>query len=181
MPEEQTIVMLGDSLTEFNVWDSLAPKARIVNLGLSGDTTMGIFFRLNLVVHQKPDLVFLQAGINDLSQGRTPLEVSENHEKIWQSLLSRVPWAKLLVCSLAPVREEKFCWDTEVLKNSRVRQANDLLIRKAQAHNLDYIDLYKALSDNNNELPDRFTDDGVHLTAAAYEVWLATLKNFLVN
>jgi lysophospholipase L1-like esterase len=171
--------MLGDSLTEYNIWDGLDPQAKIINLGLSGDTGMGVLFRLNRVFQSQPDLVFLQVGINDLSQGRKPQEIVSTSERIWAGIKNYCPEAKIIVCSLAPVLEEKFCWDTEVLRNSRIRQTNSLLAQKALEAKLDYIDLYAPLADQEQKLPDNFTDDGVHLTAAAYEVWMLTLQKYL--
>ncbi|MDR1657968.1 MAG: GDSL-type esterase/lipase family protein [Deltaproteobacteria bacterium] len=179
MTHQKVIVMLGDSLTEYNRWDEAAPEAKVINQGLSGDTTGGLFYRLNLTVHNRPDLIFLQIGINDLSQGRTPEEIVAGHRRIWNALAERAPQAQLVVCSLAPISDEKFNWSSGTISNNRVRATNDLLLEAVRQASLKYLDLYKPLSDESGTLPDEFTDDGVHLAAPAYEVWVATLKSFL--
>ncbi|MDR0547973.1 MAG: GDSL-type esterase/lipase family protein [Deltaproteobacteria bacterium] len=176
---ERVIVTLGDSLTEGSRWDELDTTAKVINFGLSGDTALGLYFRLNRVALAKPSLIFLQIGINDLSQGREPEELVKAHRRIWETLAGNCPLAQLVVCSLAPVRESKFLWVAQYLTNARVRETNDLLVAAAREARLNYVDLYEPLADPNRELYDRFTTDGVHLTPAAYEVWLKTLKDFL--
>ncbi|MDR1872438.1 MAG: GDSL-type esterase/lipase family protein [Deltaproteobacteria bacterium] len=176
---DKTIVTLGDSLTEWNQWYALDPNSRVINLGLSGDTAMGVYYRLNLVARQKPDLVFLQVGINDLAQGREPSELVQIHRRLWGAITARIPGVKLVVLSLAPVRKAKFAWIIETLTNQRVRRANALLAPAAQSAGLDYIDLYSVMAEADGELPDGYTDDGVHLTPAAYKVWLKELVTYL--
>jgi lysophospholipase L1-like esterase len=175
----EKIVLIGDSLTEGHHWSDLDPAASIVNLGLSGDTSMGVFYRLGLLAHARPNLVFLQVGVNDLSQGREPQELAQTHERIWRAIAERAPEAKLVVCSLAPIRESKFCWAALTLTSERILRANALLAQAAKAAGVDYIDLHSALADSAKDLPEEFTDDGVHLTEAAYAVWLKELKAYL--
>jgi lysophospholipase L1-like esterase len=177
----RVIAMLGDSLTEFNRWDDVDPDSEVVNFGLSGDTTGGLIYRLNRVALARPNLILLQVGINDLSQGRSPLEIVAGHERIWAALAAKVPGAALVVCSLAPLKEDKFGWSTGTLRNDRVREANALLAEAARRASLEYLDLYGPLSGPDGALPDRMTDDGVHLTAPAYEVWTATVKAYLAG
>ncbi|MDR2140888.1 MAG: GDSL-type esterase/lipase family protein [Deltaproteobacteria bacterium] len=173
------IVMLGDSLTEYNRWDELAPEREIINLGWSGDTAMGVYFRLGQVTRAKPTLIFLQVGINDLGQGRSPEAVALAHEKIWAALADQIPYARLVVQSLAPIRATKFAWEAITLNNPQIQKTNRLLAEAAQKAGLDFLDLYAALVGPDGELPDPLTDDGVHLTSAAYEIWLKLLKDFL--
>ncbi|MDR2442319.1 MAG: GDSL-type esterase/lipase family protein [Deltaproteobacteria bacterium] len=179
--DQKVIVMLGDSLTEFNRWDKISNEATVINQGLSGDTTGGLYYRLNLTVHAKPDLIFLQIGINDLSQGRSPEDIASGLKRLCEALVSRLPQARLVVCSLAPVGEDKFSWNTTTLTNAMVKATNELIEAYAQQMGLYYLDLYGPLSDETGNLPDEFTDDGVHLAAPAYEVWQATLVRYLAQ
>jgi lysophospholipase L1-like esterase len=173
------IVMLGDSLTEFNRWDGIDPEAEVINLGLSGDTVAAMPYRLGRVALAKPDLIILQAGINDLSQGRPPEEIVEGHGRLWVSIHCLLPKASLLVCSLAPLEEGKFGWPTTTLSNSRVRQTNERLAQAAREAALQHLDLFEPLSAAGRA--GELTQDGVHLTAPAYEVWMAVLKVWLAD
>jgi lysophospholipase L1-like esterase len=179
MENKQLILMLGDSLTQFWKWDELSSQARVANHGRAGDTTAGVWSRLKMALSLSPAIVFLQVGVNDLSQGISPEEICQTHQRIWEDLAKEAPYTKLLVCSLMPVREDSFDWFTETLTNEKVRAANRLLKEAADQKGLTFIDLYSQVADKDLALPEHMTLDGVHLTAAAYEVWLAILKNYL--
>jgi acyl-CoA thioesterase-1 len=56
--------------------------ARIVNAGVSGDTTAGGVARLDWTLADKPDIVILELGANDALRGIDPATVRANLEKI---------------------------------------------------------------------------------------------------
>lgn len=70
-PEHPTIVMLGDSHTEFVNWPLLMNCPRIANHGVGGNTTAQIVRRLPETLALKPKLLILMAGTND-ALGRIP-------------------------------------------------------------------------------------------------------------
>ena len=84
-----TILALGDSLTEglgvneINNYPSLLAKKlpenyKVINAGLSGETSNGLKNRLNWVLKQKPDLTILNIGANDAMRG-LPIELTKNN------------------------------------------------------------------------------------------------------
>jgi len=84
-----TILALGDSLTEglgVNEVDnypsilqkSLPQNFKVINAGLSGETSSGLINRLNWVLKQKPDLTILNIGANDAMRG-LPLQLTKNN------------------------------------------------------------------------------------------------------
>jgi acyl-CoA thioesterase-1 len=84
-----TILALGDSLTEGlgvkeeNSYPSvlannLPKNIKVVNAGLSGETSAGLKNRLNWVLKQKPDLTILNIGANDAMRG-LPIELTKNN------------------------------------------------------------------------------------------------------
>lgn len=91
--EPVKIVVFGDSLTEgYNIRTEQAVPARlqahflaaghtgvrIMNMGISGDTTRGGLARLNLVLNESPDIVLLELGANDLMR-RTPAKDAQTN------------------------------------------------------------------------------------------------------
>jgi acyl-CoA thioesterase-1 len=84
-----TILALGDSLTEgLGVAESdnypsqlqkLLPKhIKVINAGLSGETSTGLLNRLDWVLKQKPDLTILNIGANDAMRA-LPLELTSKN------------------------------------------------------------------------------------------------------
>lgn len=66
--------------------DSAGYKYRVVNAGISGDTTAGGLTRLPNVVAMKPVIVILELGGNDGLRGLTLKQTRENLETMIQGL-----------------------------------------------------------------------------------------------
>lgn len=76
------VVMLGDSLTWLGDWNAMFPGVRLLNRGISGDTTAGLLARLDDVLATKPRLVVLMAGVNDAQQHVTTKVTLANYRAI---------------------------------------------------------------------------------------------------
>ncbi len=101
-PEERVLVAFGDSLTaglgvspEESYPARLQEKLllsgyryRVVNAGVSGDTTAGGVRRVAWVLKSKPDIVILELGANDGLRGLSLTETRANLEQIIQRLLA---------------------------------------------------------------------------------------------
>jgi acyl-CoA thioesterase I len=62
--------------------DDLGYKYRVVNLGISGDTTSGALARMKPALAQKPSIVILELGANDGLRGLSVSEMEKNLETI---------------------------------------------------------------------------------------------------
>ncbi|MFP4392471.1 MAG: arylesterase [Desulfohalobiaceae bacterium] len=92
----KTILALGDSLCAgfglplHSSFASQLQKAlqernyevRIINAGISGDSTAGGLARADRELKKAPDLVFLELGINDAAMGEDPARIRANLESI---------------------------------------------------------------------------------------------------
>jgi acyl-CoA thioesterase-1 len=102
-PFSLTIVAVGDSLTAgYGVAESEAYPAllegklqsaaldvRVVNAGVSGETTSGTLARLDWVLTLDPDIVILETGANDGLRGLDPAMVRDNLRQIVDILQSK--------------------------------------------------------------------------------------------
>jgi acyl-CoA thioesterase-1 len=61
-------------------------EARVVNGGVSGDTTAGGLARLDWALAEQPDLVILALGSNDALRGIDPASVRDNLDKMIQKI-----------------------------------------------------------------------------------------------
>lgn len=110
-----TILDLGDSLTagyglmpeqafpaRLEAWlRAHGIAARVVNAGVSGDTTAGGLARLDWALADKPDLVILALGANDALRGVPPATVRSNLDKMLEKI--EATRAKVLILGmLAP-------------------------------------------------------------------------------
>jgi len=99
---EGTIVAVGDSLTEgLGVAEEFAYPAllakklqdqgyryRVINAGISGETSSGTLSRIKWVMSLKPDIVILVIGANDGFRGIDPGLIESNIRRIIEALKS---------------------------------------------------------------------------------------------
>ncbi len=102
-PDAPVVVVLGDSLTagyglppEQAFPARLAARlagsgvaARVVDAGVSGDTSAGGRARLDWVLGDKPDLVILELGANDALRGIDPAATRANLDDLVARLVAR--------------------------------------------------------------------------------------------
>lgn len=81
-----TIIMLGDSHTEFATWPELTGCPGVANFGIAGNTSADIVARLPSVIAARPRAVLLMIGTNDLLRGINPADTASNVTQIAQRL-----------------------------------------------------------------------------------------------
>jgi lysophospholipase L1-like esterase len=167
-------LFLGDSITEgFNVKVFL-PEYDIDNLGVSGDSTLETLALIETIDFSKNyDRIFLSIGTNDLARKRSVNEVAENIVKIVLLLRSKSPNSKIFVNSIFPTRENS----PRPIKI--IIQLNVTLLSKSYTYNFTFINSFHRFIDNETQLKEEFTEDGLHLTNLAYEEWADELRNYL--
>ena len=176
--ERPRVLLLGDSLTQGGDWAGLLPEVQAVNQGISGETTAMILARLDRAAAVQPDLIFLQAGINDFGRsGPARYEtVLNNHRRIWRELRAARPQARLFLISLFPVSERRFPgWNRAIANFNRDLRA------QAEKEGLTYIDLHPLLTDEEGQLRPDLTYDGLHLQKEAYTLWAEALRPYLTE
>lgn len=62
---------------------------RVVNAGVSGETTAGGLRRVDWILQNRPDLVILELGANDALRGLDPLQAEKNLEAIIEKLMAQ--------------------------------------------------------------------------------------------
>ncbi|MBO45069.1 MAG: arylesterase [Rhodospirillaceae bacterium] len=66
-----------------------ALDSRVINAGVSGDTTAGGLARVDWVMQVQPDLVILELGANDGLRGLDPAETKRNLDSIIRRILEK--------------------------------------------------------------------------------------------
>ena len=166
------IVMVGDSITAMGAWSDVLPRDRVANRGVGRDTSLDIQARLDTILSVTPDTAFLMFGINDLTLiGRTPQEVLVTYEQIIVALRQngiRVVIQSTLQCTRVRCGEVY----------TDIAEINDGLRALARQYDLSFVDLNVALADDGGLKP-AVTQDGTHLTADGYQLWVQVLKSYL--
>lgn len=176
--KKKATVFLGNSITEVGEWSELFQDKNIINRGISGDVTYGVFNRLPFILSQKPKKIFLAIGVNDIKRGATIAEVSENQERIIKLITQTSPKTKLYVQSVLPVNESMLASIYAKITNERITKVNQKLKVIAQKYGCTYVDLHQSkLKGADGQLIKEYSTDGLHLQPLAYIIWADYLKS----
>jgi len=198
LPKDRTdavlYVALGDSTVEgvgattpernyvSRVYDrlrSIYPNARVVNLGVSGATSVDVVTdQLSKAVELHPTLITLSIGPNDITARVRLEEYERNLDTILQRLTRET--RAVLVVNLLPdlgvTPRYKFGAEREIVERLTSR-FNDALARKARRHGAEVVDLYAA---SREEVPRRLeliAADGYHPSDEGYARWATLMWN----
>lgn len=161
-----SVVMLGDSLTEFGDWERRFPNLPIVNRGYAGYTSEQLVPVAEQVAAAGPAVVVVLAGTNDIRDGR-PVSWSVDHlEELLGSLRAGRSDARIIVQTLLPRADAP----------DHVARLNDELAVLARDLGLELFDLHAHLDDGSGGLRPMDTTDGVHLTETGYRRWASALE-----
>jgi len=179
--DEGEIIFLGNSITDGCEWSELFNDLRIKNRGISGDVTGGILDRLTEVVQSKPAKIFIMIGINDLARGRSVQDITTDYNKIVEEILKASEHTELYIQSVLPVNPDFDKFQNHTNKNEEVLKINQNLKDLAKNYNVNYIDLHKLFLSEDNKLDQKYTNDGLHLTAEGYALWKSAIDNYITK
>ncbi len=171
------IYFLGDSLTDGGEWSELLSNNNIKNRGINGDSTTGVLNRLNQIVKNKPQKIFIMIGINDLLANIEPNIVLDNYQKIIQTIKINSPNTKIYIESILPINFE-IDKTKRPITNQNISDLNNKLKDLSNNSNIFYIDLYSKFLDSSNQLDKQYTLDGIHLNGQGYLIWKTTISEF---
>lgn len=176
-----TVVAVGDSLTAgYGVPESESYPAllenklrgagypwRVVNAGISGETSSGTLSRIDWILKLKPDIVILCTGANDGLRGVDPQLTRKNIDKMISALR-----AKGVVVVLAGM---------QMLKNMGVAYTTEFAAiypRLATKHGLILVPFILA---NVAGDPSLNLADGIHPSAKGYRIVADTIYPYLLK
>jgi lysophospholipase L1-like esterase len=170
-------LFLGNSITERGNWVRLLNDTTIINQGISGDLTFGILKRIKLITRQKPKVIFMMIGVNDLAKKVPDTIIENNIMKIITEINKSLPLTKIYVQSILPINNniKGFPDDFDYSKN--ILDINSFL-RSKDNINYYFVDLYSKFIDSKNQLDNRYTIDGLHLNELGYKHLIEILKSY---
>ena len=168
--QERVIVAFGDSLTAgYGVGPEQSYPAllgerlrregydyRVVNAGVSGDTTAGGLRRVDWALRLRPEIVILELGVNDALRGQSLASVRANLDQLVARF--QAGGARVLVAGM------------RLPPNYGTRYAEDfhrLFGEVARARNAPYMPFFL---DGVGAVPRLNLPDGIHPTAEGYAI-----------
>ncbi|WP_118194417.1 GDSL-type esterase/lipase family protein [Albibacterium indicum] len=176
-----SIVFLGNSITDGAEWSELFANSSIINRGISGDKTAGILNRLDEITNRKPLKVFLLIGTNDLEHKIPQQEVIDNIFLIARILKQDSPDTKLYIQSILPVNDFYKKFNNHTKNGKAIEQINTVLSENAVKYSYKFIDLHRSFIDAEGKLKKDLTNDGLHLNGKAYQEWKELILPFVLE
>lgn len=170
------VIFLGDSITDIAEWSELLKNPKIKNRGISGDKTAGILNRLSEVTDRKPARIFLMIGINDIAEGVPDSVILANYTQIIRRIRLASPATKLYVQSILPTNDAFTEFARHQHQEAHIQSVNQQLEILSAQRGCTYVNLYNEMCDNVGKLSSAYTNDGLHLTGAGYQVWKGILQ-----
>lgn len=164
------IYFLGDSITDGlrgKGW-SMIKHLRPVNLGISGDWTQNVRWRLDqgLFDECKPELVVLMIGTNN---GRYTIEeVAKGNKMIMDRIHELSPDTKILLLGIFP-RGHTFP------PGCRLDKINDILKTYADNEKIFYMDLAHVFIDKDRNVRKDLLPDRLHPGSAGNVAWMTAI------
>lgn len=175
----EDIIFLGNSITAYTYWNELLSLPQSRNRGISGDTTFGILERLDEVTEGKPSKIFLLIGINDISRNVPADLILRNYNRILARIQRESPRTEIFVQTILPVNNTFTRYKNHYNKNEIIAAVNNGLRQFAKEEKITLIDLHPHFLDEQNRLDKKYTEEGLHLNAAGYELWKTLLVPYL--
>jgi len=172
------VVLFGDSRVA--QWSPLPQieGAEIVNRGIGGETTAQMRLRFDAdVLKLRPDVVVIQAGINDLVAASLSTRAGDRIRQDLKSNLrqlatqSAAAGARVVLLTVIPPASpsllRRLVWNSDIVGD--VADVNTF-IRSLDGHDgVTVVDAARLLAPPGGELPARYARDTLHFESAAYE------------
>ena len=181
------LLMVGDSITHgwegagATVWSSYYQHRRAINLGISGDRTEHVLWRLDDLPLDRigPKTAVIMIGTNNIGQENpsTAKEAADGVKAIVERLEKAFPEMKQLVLKVFP-RDAK----PDDAKRKLVDELNsylpDLLKDKP---NVTLLDINAVFLAADGTLPDEVMKDKLHPGTYGYELWAKAMEPTLTQ
>jgi lysophospholipase L1-like esterase len=202
------VVFIGDSITDFwtmgdnpwfpgavgglSIWnesfDGGDPVNRGLNLGISGDRTEHVLYRILPASDGglgeldrsdlDPDVIVLLIGINNSWDAETPVvnSVVSGIRAVTAAVHERKPDALIVLQSLLPTNEPRRNEEVVVPVNAALAA---FASENSQAAHVRFLDINPVFLDERGEQNPAFFMDGVHPNERGYRAWRDRLIPFL--
>ena len=185
---ETDLVFLGDSITMMwrsqsgyeggtPVWQKYYGRSKAANLGISGDETEHILWRITEghdLDGLSPKVLVLLIGINNLNRGDTPEQTAEGIVAIVGYLGKVLPHTKVLLLGVFPCGKSP-----KHPIRERVRRTNRIISKLADDKQVYYLDIGDKFVEPDGTIESGKLRDLLHLSEKGYEIWAAAMEPYL--
>lgn len=171
------LLFIGDSITHgwegegAAVWEQYYAPRNAVNLGIGGDQTQHVLWRLDNgnIAGLAPKLAVIMIGTNNHGANSAE-EIAEGVTAIVRKLRTTLPEMKILLLAIFP--------RTDVAQEfqDKIRKVNTLIADLAADPMVRYFDIGRFFLDDAGALPAEVMPDLLHPNAKGYKIWAEAIE-----
>ena len=172
------LIFIGDSITQGwegrgkKAWAKHYTKRNAVNLGIGGDRTQHVIWRLDHgnLYRIKPKAAVIMIGTNN-SGANTSQEIADGVEVIVKQLRKKLPETKVLLLGVFPRGANK------ADKRRQVNEGANAIFKKlADGKSVHYLDIGQKFLKEDGTLPREIMPDLLHLSEKGYTIWAESIE-----
>jgi beta-glucosidase len=173
------LIFIGDSITQGwegagkDVWAKYYAKRNAVNLGIGGDRTQHVLWRLDHgnIDGISPKLAVLMIGTNNSNgSDNTAEEIGTGITAIVKKLREKLPNTKVLILAVFPRGAKP---DAQREKNAK---ASEIAARLADGQMVYFLDIGPKFLAADGTLSKDVMPDLLHLSPKGYEIWAESIE-----
>lgn len=175
-------MFIGDSITQGwesegkEVWAKYYSHRNAVNLGIGGDRTQHVLWRLdngNLETLEPKAAVVMIGTNNSNGDDNSPAQIVEGVTAIVTKLRQRLPNTKILLTAIFP-RGENFS-----NQRGKILQINQVLRKLVDDKNIFWADFGHLFVTPEGLIPREIMPDYLHLSPKGYSMWAEAIEDQL--
>jgi beta-glucosidase len=176
------LIFVGDSITQRweqdgkDVWNQYYGRRNAVNLGIDGDRTQQVLWRLDHgnLDGISPRLAVLLIGTNNIPAAPAE-DIAKAIQAIVERLRTRVPKMRVLLLGILPRAATQ--GDTEDDVRQTIAKVNDRVAAMADNKTVFFLDIGRRFRQADGTLlKEAYTSDMVHLASHGYEIWADAIE-----
>lgn len=168
----------GDSFANrgADTWNLFYGDRKAINLGISGDRTQQVLWRLQNGNLQgiTPKVAVIMIGTNNCF-ANTPAEIAAGVEEICRTVRAKSPSTKILLLAIFP---RGGAGSTE---RTTLAETNRMLATWARANRVTFLDIGRVFLDADGNIPDEVMPDKLHPFALGYRLWAMAMEPTLAR
>jgi len=172
------LVFIGDSITQGwegagkEAWQEFYGERNAVNLGIGGDRTQHVIWRLDNgnLEGITPKLAVIMIGTNN-SNSNKPHEIADGIEVILEQLKSKTPETKVLLLGIFPRGATR-----DVPQRIVNRETNELIAKFADGQRVHFLDIGNKFLEDDGTLSKEIMPDLLHLNQKSYRIWAESIE-----
>ncbi|MDP6962607.1 MAG: GDSL-type esterase/lipase family protein [Planctomycetota bacterium] len=177
------LIFIGDSITQAwenagaPIWEKHFEPHGALNLGISGDRTQHVLWRLQNgnLDSITPSLAVVMIGTNNAANSEA-VNTAAGIEAIVDELSARLPDTKVLLLNIFP--RGATADDSLRQKNDQV---NKLIAKLGQRDQIDVLDISDYFLSDNDLLNTNIMPDLLHLSELGYNLWQSGINSYIRN